>query len=56
MIKKEGQYYYCHLRTRWGVYLVGKAINGVQTNKRVADFDTKEEAIAYANKMNNQTN
>lgn len=48
----EGQYYYSPHRSLWGIWRVGKEINGLRTNKFVADCSTKEEAEERVYKLN----
>jgi len=50
--RKEGEFYYSHVRRRWGVYRAGKVINGTQSCERVADFATRSEASAFTYRMN----
>lgn len=49
---KEGQYYYAPHRSCWGVWKIGKMVNGVRGNDFVADFSTKIQAENFVYKMN----
>jgi hypothetical protein len=48
----EGNYYYGPHRRSWGVWRVGKLVNGCRTNEFICDFDTRVQAIIFCKKMN----
>ena len=48
----EGNYYYAPHRRHWGVWKVGKKINGCSNNQFICDFATKIQADEFVKKMN----
>ena len=48
----EGKYYYDTHRNKWGVWRVGKMINGSRINQFIMDFSTKADASRFVYKMN----
>ena len=51
-IMKEGQYYYAPHRSSFGVWKVGRTVNGMRQDEFISDFSTRVQAQSFVRKMN----